>query len=56
MNRNIESFEYVFPARVLDDGKVTIPKTVREKLGIKKGDLVTLIIRVFPQEVKSRNE
>jgi AbrB family looped-hinge helix DNA binding protein len=50
MNRNIETFEYIFPARVLDDGKVTIPKAIRDKLGIKKGDLVTIVIRVSGKE------
>ena len=31
-------------ALVLDKGKVTIPKTMREYLNLKKGDLARLII------------
>jgi len=34
-----------FPARVITEGRITIPKDIREKLGLKIGDLVWVVIR-----------
>ena len=34
-----------FIARVLDLGRVTIPHPVREFLGLKKGDLIEVVVR-----------
>lgn len=36
--------EPLFTSQVIADGRVTIPRHVREKLGIKEGDVVTLLI------------
>ena len=55
MNQDIETFEYVFTVKVLDDGKVTIPKPIRDKLNIQKGDLVTLSIKM-PRQVYPRRD
>lgn len=42
-----------FVARVLQDGKVTIPKRLRELLGVKDGDYVRLdLVEVI--EVKQK--
>lgn len=46
MSREIETLEYSFTARVLDDGKVTIPKILRDRFRIRKGDLVILVIKI----------
>jgi len=37
-----------FSAELLEDGRVTVPKAVRDKLGLNKGDLLELrILRVI---------
>jgi len=56
MSREIETLEYPFTAMVLDDGKVTIPKTLRDRFKIRKGDLVTLVIKIPRREVRVRDE
>lgn len=46
------------PARVIDDGRVTIPAHIRRDLGIEKGDYVMVDVhpletepdKVFPDE------
>jgi AbrB family looped-hinge helix DNA binding protein len=35
------------PARVISDGRVTIPEDVREELGVSEGDYVFVDVRPF---------
>lgn len=43
-----------FVARVLQDGKVTIPKRLRELLGVEEGDYVRLdLVEVIEVKQKS---
>ncbi|AQQ75471.1 hypothetical protein JdFRA1000001_38c [uncultured archaeal virus] len=46
MNRNIGTSRpiYIFTRRILDDGKVTIPKDIRSELDVDKGDLVLVMV------------
>lgn len=49
--RGIEALSYEFSAKVAQRGKITIPSTIREILGIKDGDIVTLnILEVAKKE------
>jgi len=49
MSREIETSAIV---KILDDGKVTIPKNIREAWNLKKGDLIEIrIVRKIEQEV-----
>jgi len=41
-----------FPAKVLDQGKITIPQEVREVLGIDKGDIVRVTISKIPRNTE----
>jgi AbrB family looped-hinge helix DNA binding protein len=36
---------------VIEDGRVTIPKHVRQEVGIEKGDYVIVDVQPFPREV-----
>jgi len=44
----------VFVARVIADGKVTVPRRVRDVLGIEKGDYVRVTITEVIKERKQR--
>jgi len=48
----------VFVARVISDGKVTVPRRVREVLRIKKGDYVRVTITevIRKKEQQQRKE
>jgi len=45
----------VFVARVIADGKVTVPRRVRDVLGIEKGDYVRVsIVEVIKEKPQRR--
>ena len=46
MKTNEEGEEESFPAEVVNGGRVTIPKWVREKLNLKDGHIVDCKVRL----------
>jgi len=46
----------VFVARVISDGKVTVPRRVRELLRIEKGDYVRVTITEVIRKKQQRKE
>ncbi|GAH20124.1 unnamed protein product [marine sediment metagenome] len=46
---SVEEKEESFVRRIVVGGRVTVPYEIREKLGLKKGDLVNLKIRKVEQ-------
>ena len=45
---------YVFKAKILDMGRVTVPWEIREKLNFRKGD--TIILQVIGRVLEKREE
>ncbi len=48
--------QYKIIARVLDNGKITIPLDVRKYMDLKKGDYVEAIITKLDMSTSSENE
>jgi AbrB family looped-hinge helix DNA binding protein len=48
--------QYKIIARVLDNGKITIPLDVRKYMNLKKGDYVEAIITKLDMSTPSENE
>ncbi len=48
--------QYKIIARVLDNGKITIPLDVRKYMNLKKGDYVEAIITKLDMSTSSENE
>ena len=45
-----------FTAWIIDSGRITIPKAIRDKLNLKEGDLVEVVIRPLrPQSEASES-
>jgi len=48
--------QYKIIARVLDNGKITIPLDVRKYMNLKKGDYVEAIITKLDMSTQGENE
>lgn len=42
-------------ARILADGRVTIPNDIREELGLEVGDTVVIVVKPLLEVIRERN-
>lgn len=53
---SVEEKEESFVRKLVTGGRVTVPHEIREKLGLKKGDLVNLKIRKAEKGKENKGE